>query len=366
MKVLLGQLGAKGDCLYATAVARQIKTDHPGCHLTWAVGSQSRCVVDGNPHVDAIWEVDLSAHANSKEAWYAFKREALRRKKAGEFDVIHFTQIYPDNYQNYDGTVRASILRGYAGPISVPVAPVVRLTDAQVAAVSEFVARHRLREFRHVVLFEFASHSGQSFVTEALAFEVARRITQGRDDTCVVMSAEHGAAQSDPRIVDGSVLGFLENAELSKYCSLLIGCSSGLSWLCTSDWARMPPTIQLLRQRTSVYASMVHDHEYHGLDTRHIVEMTDCAAGQIAQCALTALEQGIEVARERHHERIPIEFGFYGEQLDRVVRRGQWRKAWRSARVTLQRYGARPELVRTLLLVLFRRQRRHQADFRGQ
>ena len=35
MKVSLVQLDANGDCLYATTIARQIKQDYPGCHLTW-------------------------------------------------------------------------------------------------------------------------------------------------------------------------------------------------------------------------------------------------------------------------------------------------------------------------------------------
>ena len=36
-KIILVQLYSNGDCLYATAVARQIKQDFPGSHLTWAI-----------------------------------------------------------------------------------------------------------------------------------------------------------------------------------------------------------------------------------------------------------------------------------------------------------------------------------------
>ncbi len=58
-KILLGQLGRRGDCLYATAVARQIKEDFPVCHLTWAISSMCRPVIDNNPYVDKIWELPL-------------------------------------------------------------------------------------------------------------------------------------------------------------------------------------------------------------------------------------------------------------------------------------------------------------------
>jgi hypothetical protein len=56
-RILLGHLASRGDCLYATAIARQIKADYPGCHLTWAIGSMCRAIIDGNPHVDALWKI---------------------------------------------------------------------------------------------------------------------------------------------------------------------------------------------------------------------------------------------------------------------------------------------------------------------
>ena len=59
-RFLIGQLGSFGDCLFATTVARQIKNDYPDCHLTWAVGSIYRSILDGNPYIDDIWEFPLS------------------------------------------------------------------------------------------------------------------------------------------------------------------------------------------------------------------------------------------------------------------------------------------------------------------
>lgn len=346
-RVLLGQLHALGDCIYATTVARQIKSDDPGCHLTWAVGRPARPIVEANPFVDEIWEIDLAGHEDVSAAWYAFKAEALRRQGRGEFDRVHFTQIHPDNYQNFDGTVRASIFRGYPHPITVPVQPVVRLGRAAVERVADFVARHRLHDYRNVILFEFSSRSGQSFVTPEIALEVAARITAARADTCVVLSSD-ARVPASARIVDASALSFLDNAELVKSCNLLIGCSSGISWLCTSDWAVMPPTIQLLRRDSSVYASMVHDHEYFGLDHSHIIEMTECSAERVERCARAIFEQGVARARAAYHENIRPSFKRYGRTLRRLVRHRQWRMAVGSARVTLRRYGPRPGLLLAL------------------
>ena len=61
MRVALVQLAAYGDCLFATLVARQIKRDHPGCHLTWVIGDKCASILDGNPHVDAVHKIVLSS-----------------------------------------------------------------------------------------------------------------------------------------------------------------------------------------------------------------------------------------------------------------------------------------------------------------
>ena len=75
-RILLGQLAANGDCVYATTVARQIKADDPECHLTWAIGSSYRQVIAHNPHVDAVWEVPYSRKEDAIATWRAFEREA--------------------------------------------------------------------------------------------------------------------------------------------------------------------------------------------------------------------------------------------------------------------------------------------------
>ncbi len=41
----------------ATALARQIKQDYPGCFLTWAISYKYKPVIENNPYIDAIWEV---------------------------------------------------------------------------------------------------------------------------------------------------------------------------------------------------------------------------------------------------------------------------------------------------------------------
>jgi hypothetical protein len=353
-RILLGQLAARGDCLYATAVARQIKADYPGCHLTWAIGSTCRDILDGNPHVDAVWEIPLVDHSEVPSAWYKFYAEAQARLHAGDFDEAFFTQIYPANFRNFDGTVRASIFRGYPHPITVPVAPILHLREDEIENVRQFATRHDLTGQSPAILFEFSSASDQSFVGPEFATRAAIGILAQLPNCRIVMTSQFTVKSQDPRIISGHTLSFRENAELTKYCTFLIGCSSGITWLCTSDWAKRLPAIQLLRKNTGVYASVVHDHERFGLPAEAVIEMTECPPEDLVDCVVTAIEDGVDEAKKLYHQTITLHSGFHRPVLNRLVKSGAYRDALASCAVTLRRYGPHPVVIALIAHVLLK------------
>lgn len=350
-RFLLGQLAAYGDCLYATTIARQIKKDFPECHLTWAIGSMCRLIIDGNPHVDDIWEIPLEKREEVPEAWDKFERESLERRNRGDFDEVYFTQISPNNFHNFDGTVRSSIFRAYPRPITVPVSPVLRLSASEIENVHHFAQVHGFDNKACVILFEYSFESGQSFVTLDFAHEVAKRLVREIPDAFIILSSNMSFQPNHVRIIDGSVLSFRENAELTKYCSLLVGCSSGISWLSTSDWAKPLPMIQLLNRDTSIFASFTHDFEYHGLPTDAIIEMTDCTSTRLVNCIIACVNRGYDHARLKYHEQIPLNFDNY---INFIIWRlkgetkGKYVKAFRSLINTIKRYGLHPKLIEGL------------------
>jgi len=330
-RILLGQLASYGDCLFATAVARQIKKDYPGCKLTWAIGSAYRSILDGNPYVDEVWEIPMKGLQDLYEAWYFLEREALKSKDQGEFDEVFLTQIYPNNFQNYDGTVRSSIFRAYPRGITVPIAPVICLSEREVERVKGFAEKHGLADYKQVILFECSPKSGQSLVTSSFAVGVARKIVNEIPGVCFILSSNEkiriSEAQMNQCIIDGSVLSFRENAELTKYCTLLVGCSSGISWLSTSEWARPLPMIQLLTKDSFVYASIYYDHKYYGLCVDNIIEMTDCSADKLSRCILFILQKGFDTARSIFNEEIPRTFDIYGRLISGFLIEREYRKA---------------------------------------
>lgn len=349
-RILLGHLSARGDCLYATAIARQIKVDYPGCFLTWGISSMCRDVLKGNPDVDEIWEFSMQNHGEMTPAWQAFEEEVANRYRNGDFDEVFLTQISPNNFHNFDGTVRLSIFRAYPRPITVPITPVMNLLPQEVEKVKEFATIHRLTDRKYVILFECSSNSGQSFVTPDYALEIAKNLLLKLPDTIIILASAIPVNSGDERIISSSNLSFRDHAELSKYCSLLVGCSSGISWLCTSDWAKPLPTIQLLAASTSVYASMIHDFEYWGQSTEQVIEMTDCAVDQLVDCIYLALTQGITVARPQYHQKIPLEFTFYLSLIrSLLLEKAEYEKVFLTMLNTTKRYGWQTQLEEFML-----------------
>jgi hypothetical protein len=344
MNILMGQLAANGDCLYATILARQIRKDHPGCNLIWAVSRSCRGMVENNPDIDALWELPLQE--GQEPGWYWFEHEARLMLEKGEFGRVILSQVWPANFQRFDGTVRPSILRSYGAPITVPIQPVLALTAEEFESVDNFAKSTGIADRTHRILFECASASGQSDVTPEFAVKVAELVLPRQPDTVFVMSSATPAQSDDRRIVSAHMIPLRQNAALSRHCSLLVGCASGVTVTTTSTAGAPLPMIQLLKGGRSVYASFEHDHRHWGLPTDDIIEMQDASPEQAAQCILDACRGGIAAAKQRHHIAISLDFAFYWKLINgSLMKKGRYIDAAASLSVTAERYGWLPELL---------------------
>src|SRR5262249_21270433 len=146
------------DCLYATILARQLRKDYPDAHITWAISRQCARLLINNPHIDEVWEISLGDQMHERDqrdaaVWTIFEREALRDYVRREFDHVLLSQVFPNNFQNCDGTVRPSILRAYGRPITVPIENIIALTPHEIDRVEQFALVQGLAKFRHRILF---------------------------------------------------------------------------------------------------------------------------------------------------------------------------------------------------------------------
>lgn len=308
-KILLAHLNSNGDCLYATVIARQIKeVDYPGCHLTWAVNSNCKKSILLNPYVDDIWEFPTKTLLATEKEWASFTRQAEKRKKKGDFDIIFYTQIIGKNLVNIDGGIRSSIYNNYPHPVTVPKVPVIRLSDEEVGNVKAFAQKHQLSTYKHVILLECGPDSFKSALNPDSAVDFATKFSGRRTDVAFILSSSKKINSNLPDIIDGSVVSFRENAELTKYCTLFIGCSSGISWLTTTDWAKPLPKIIIAIRSNNFSYSMVFDHEYAGLPIDKIIEFPEHPGvlEELNDCVGSIMEENFETARKKFHNPFKI------------------------------------------------------------
>ena len=346
-RILLGQLGANGDCLYATILARQLRQDHPRAHVTWGISSQCAGLLRNNPDVDEVWEVPVSGWDDHAMAWRIFEREAWRRYQRREFDLILLSQVWPSHFENYDGTVRPSILRSYGRPITVPIENVICLTDEEIENVDRFLEETRLLDCEHRILFECSSKSGQSFVTPEFAQEVAARIYDALGGSATVIFSTHlPMTMQDRRSRYAGKLSLRESALLTHHCTLFVGCASGGSVAASSTASKPLPMVQLLSSSTSVFASFAHDFEYFGITNRPIIEMTNENPQHVADCIISLCREGVDTANERFGECLALNFRLYSSRIELcLLRDHRYVDAARSLMITARRYGWAKELI---------------------
>ncbi|MFM9910180.1 MAG: glycosyltransferase family 9 protein, partial [Chitinophagaceae bacterium] len=162
-KIFLVQLFSNGDCLYATAVARQIKNDYPSSHLTWAIAGFCKNIIFNNPYVDEVKEVN-DVPKSDVFAFRAFLKKIKREQREGIWDKVIITHNDDRNLALYDGTIRGMILRAYPGKMTVPLQPVLFLTEHEKQNAAHLAESHSLKNFKNVILWEFAPQSGQSVI----------------------------------------------------------------------------------------------------------------------------------------------------------------------------------------------------------
>lgn len=350
LNILLVHLYSNGDCLFATAVARQIKHDYPGCRLSWMIAGFCRDILSGNPYVDEVIAVD-EVSKNDIVAFRKLKRRLQNEKKEGKWDELFITHNMDANLSLYDGTIRGMIFRAYPRPVTVPLQPVLVLNDAEKENVRLFAEKNRLKDFKQVILWEYAPQSGQTLLSFDFVKSVAEKIT-AMPGTAVILSSAN-RFESTARIIDASSLSVRENAALTHYCTLLIGCSSGITWLSTSSAARFLPMLQLLDPQAYFRNAPSVDFERYGLDASALIEMVDYDEGKIVEVVTAILEKGVPAVKPVYNQHLPVQFNSTRKIVYNLLCYLQFGAVARHYRITTSVYGKHPLFLKEFRKAVF-------------
>ncbi len=349
LKILLVQLYSNGDCLYATAVARQIKQDYPGSHLTWAIADFCKQIIDGNPYVDKAMIVD-SVAKNDVIGYRRFRKLVYAQKRRGEWDKVVITNLLDNRQANYDGCIRSAIFRGYEGKITVPVHPVLQLSEKEKQTADAFALEHNLQMYKQVVLFEFAPQSGQSKIDFGFAMHIAEELAKSTD-IAIILSSANKVKSTSSQVIDGSALTLRETAAITHHCTLLLGCSSGITWISTSSAARQLPMVQLLNPGTRWVNPISRDFERFGISTESLIELIDFDREKL-MLVLKAAFNNFEAARRIYHQAVPLHFKTTRNIVYNLLCYLQFSSVWQHIKANQERYGHNLTFYKEVLLAI--------------
>ncbi len=220
-----------GDILNATIIARQIKHDHPNAHLVWFTAEQYAFVLQNNPDIDEI--VAMPGKPTQLDAQFNHLHSAR------QWDAFYV----PAPYTAYDkfpgGDLTELLLATYDGTITVPLRPVMQLSETEVEHARTWWATLPSNRPRILVETEFFSAQSPWDITYARAMIESLRALE----PVFVFTAKNRPpyldelAQDYPDIV-WCDLPFRLNAELYNCCDAFIGVSSAISCLANSTWCR--------------------------------------------------------------------------------------------------------------------------------
>ncbi|MBS1497270.1 MAG: hypothetical protein JSU03_04525 [Bacteroidetes bacterium] len=307
-RILLVHLYSNGDCLFATTIAKQIKADQPDAYLIWAIGSHCKSIIHNNPFVDEIIEVPFSVNDDKEKIFYNFLSQAQKMEADELVDKVIVSQIIGDNFCNYDSCVRTSIYRCFDKAITVDKTPVLNLTGDEQDKAKAFVVSNNLATYKNVILFECAPLSGQIKITNEAINAIATGLVQNRSDTAIVLSSANKININLPGVFDGSELSIRETAALSHYCTLLLGCSSGITWATTSTGAKQLPMVQLLNKDAYIFNPPSIAFEKVGSPTDTIIELFEFDVKKVLSCIEMIFTQDFATARLTFHQQAKKQF----------------------------------------------------------
>ena len=310
LKIAILLLNNNGDILYATPIAKQIKQyDFPGCHLTWIVAEQCIDILKGNEYIDKLDVVSLNRINEIYEGkWATIEMLYKSKLNRGEYDKLFILQPFDRNYLKYKSCIRRMILDSYPYSINVPLKPLLRLSTQEKLNVHAFIKGNEIENYQNRILYEFAPSSGQANISTEEVLNIAAQIVKMNSSTCVILSSNQDLEIVDEHVFSAKSLTFKENSELINYCTLLLGCSSGISWLSTSDYCKAIPTIQFLNYKVPWFNSLKFDFKINNISIENVIELYNFDKEIIVRAVDCFLKYGLARAKSEFDQELRKEY----------------------------------------------------------
>ncbi|MBU6157755.1 MAG: hypothetical protein KGP35_01875 [Bacteroidetes bacterium] len=348
-KVLIVQLFSNGDCMYVTAIARQIKYNNPKAHITWAVSAKCKAVLLGNPDIDVVEEVQIPDVSQNEKIFMQVVADAHRKKQAGVYEKIIIPQLLGDNLKYYDGIVSSSLFRSAGCKITVDPSPRIYLSAEEHQAAAAFAQSHQLHTYRQVILFECAPQTNQLSLTDNIILRYAALMVQ-QESTCVILSAPRAYNFNVPHIIDGNSLSIRETIALTHYCTLLLGCSSGISWGAVSIAAKPIPLVQILSPDAYYFNPLSITLKRWGKSTDNLIELVNFDDEKLKSVFKDIFLKGFSVARRIHSQPVSVQFRLHRGIVHHFLIQGKFAEIITFVKINLSQNGFNLRMMMSIAL----------------
>ena len=87
MKIAIVKLSALGDIVHSMIVLQFIKKNYPESEIDWIVEKRFFEVLENNPHINQIKQINLKSAKESK-SFFLFCKELRNIRKFGKYDLV--------------------------------------------------------------------------------------------------------------------------------------------------------------------------------------------------------------------------------------------------------------------------------------
>ena len=185
---------------------------------------------------------------------------------------------------------------------------ILNLLPEEKSKVADFATRNNLTGNVYPIIFECSPRSQQARMNVEKACRIANRVIKQNPQVIFLLSTTEPVPSQHDRIITTTGLSWRENAELTKYCQLFIGSSSGVSWLNLSTAGGNIPMIQNVCaeadfMEATFNPSVELDLMALGLPTDNIIELIDPSEEKLTACICCVIRDTFPIARQKFRER---------------------------------------------------------------
>jgi len=87
MKIAIVKLSALGDIVHSMIVLQFIKKQYPKSEVDWFVEKRFKGILENNPHINQIQQINLKSAKESK-SFFLFWKELRKIRKLGKYDLV--------------------------------------------------------------------------------------------------------------------------------------------------------------------------------------------------------------------------------------------------------------------------------------